>query len=94
MVDSSSRDMEMQTWKRAAGHSLSAGIITDLAKKARSQLIREREKNVVAARVLDFLVCGACGWFKSPIGQQEARIMGMSRQQPDQSQINEGIRSP
>ena len=50
-----------QTCKRAAGQSLSAcmdkGIITDFAKKARSQLIRE--KNVMAARALDFLVCGA-----------------------------------
>ena len=52
--------MEMQTWKRAAGHELSAGmekrIITDIAKKARSRLIREG--NFMAARALDFLVCG------------------------------------
>ena len=44
-VDSFSREMEMQTWKRAAGQSLSAGmekgIITDFAKKGRSQLIRK-----------------------------------------------------
>ena len=33
------------------------GIITDFAKKARTQLIRE--KNFMAVRALDFLVCGA-----------------------------------
>ena len=51
----------MQTWKRAAGYSLSAGIekgiITHFAKKAWSQLIREG--NFTAARAMDFLVCGA-----------------------------------
>ena len=51
----------MQTWKRAAGHSLSSGmekgIITDFVKKARSQLIKEG--NFMAARARDFLVCGA-----------------------------------
>ena len=51
----------MQTWKRAAGHSLSAGmekgVITDFAKKAKSQLIKEG--NFMAARALDLLVCGA-----------------------------------
>ena len=40
IIDSVSKDMEMQTWKRAAGHSLSMsmekGITTDFAKKARS----------------------------------------------------------
>ena len=56
IIDSSSSDisdMEMQTWKAAARHSSSSGlergIITDFAKRARSQLIR----------ALDFLVCGA-----------------------------------
>ena len=53
--------MEMQTWKAAARHSsisgLERGIITDFAKKARSQLIKEG--NFTAARALDFLVCGA-----------------------------------
>ena len=47
--------------ERAAGHSLSSGmekgINTDFAKKARSQLIKEG--NFIAARALDFLVCGA-----------------------------------
>ena len=61
IIDSFSRDMEMQTWKRAAGHSLSSGmekgINTDFAKKARSRLIKEG--NFTAARALDFLVCGA-----------------------------------
>ena len=56
IIDSFSSDME-----GAAGHSLSAGmeksIITDFAKKARSQLITEG--NFMAARALDFLVCGA-----------------------------------
>ena len=51
----------MQTWKAAARHSSSSGlergIITDFAKKARSQLIKEG--NFTAARALDFLVCGA-----------------------------------
>ena len=51
----------MQTWKRAAGHFISAGmvkgVVTDFAKWAISQLIRE--KNFMAARALDFLVCGA-----------------------------------
>ena len=37
--------------------SLEKGIITDFAKKARSQLIKEG--NFTAARALDFLVCGA-----------------------------------
>ena len=49
IVDSFSTDMEMQTWKRAVGHSLSAGmekgIIADFAKKARSQHIRERKNS-------------------------------------------------
>ena len=61
IIDSFSKDMEMQTWKRAAGHSLSSGmergIVTDFAKKAKSQLIKEG--NFMAARALDFLVCGA-----------------------------------
>ena len=61
IIDSFSSDMEMQTWKTAARHSSSSGlekdIITDFAKKARSQLIKEG--NVMAARALDFLVCGA-----------------------------------
>ena len=38
IIDSFSRDMEMQTWKRAAGHSFSSGmekgIHTDFAKKS------------------------------------------------------------
>ena len=58
VVDSFSRDVEMQK----AGHSISAavmemGTITDLAKKARSLLIRDN--NFMAARALDFPVCGA-----------------------------------
>ena len=61
IIDSFSSDMEMQTWKTAARHSSSSGlekgIITDFAKKARSQLIKEG--NFMAARALDFLVCGA-----------------------------------
>ena len=61
IIDSFSKDVEMQTWKRAAGHSLSTGmekgIIADFAKKARSQLIKEGK--IMAARALDFLVCGA-----------------------------------
>ena len=52
----------MQTREKAAGHLLSMGmekgITTDFAaKKARSQLIKEG--NFMAARALDFLVCGA-----------------------------------
>ena len=61
IIDSFSRDMEMRTWQRAAGHSLSVGmekcLITDFAKKARSHLIKEG--NFMAARALDFLVYGA-----------------------------------
>ena len=61
IIESFSKDMEMQTWKSAAGHSLSTGtekgIPTDFAKTARSQLIKEG--NFMAARALDFLVCGA-----------------------------------
>ena len=61
IVDSFSTDMEMQLWKQASGHSLSAGmekgIITDFAKEARDHLIRE--KNFMAVRALDFPVCGA-----------------------------------
>ena len=61
IVDSFSSEMEMQTWKTAARHpsssGLEKGIITDFAKKARSQLIKEG--NFMAARALDFLVCGA-----------------------------------
>ena len=77
--DSFSRDMDMQKWRRAAGHSLSAGmekgIITDFAKKARSQLIREREKEISSG---NSCACTgfsclwshqraplACGWFYS-----------------------------
>ena len=61
IIDSFTSDMEMQTWKAAARHSSSSGlekgIITDFAKKARSQLIKEG--SFTAARALDFLVCGA-----------------------------------
>ena len=61
IIDSFSSDMEMQTWKAAARHSASSGlekgIITDFAKKARSQLIKEG--SFTAARALDFLVCEA-----------------------------------
>ena len=61
IIDSFSCDMEMQTWKAAARHSSSSGleqgIITDFAKEARSQLIKEG--SFTAARALDFLVCGA-----------------------------------
>ena len=61
IIDNFSKDMEMQTWKRAAGHSLSSGmekgIITDFSMKAMSQLIKEG--NFMAALALDFLVCGA-----------------------------------
>ena len=57
IVDSFFSDMEMQTWKAAVRHSSSSGlergIITDFAKKARSQLIKEG--NFTAARALDFL---------------------------------------
>ena len=61
IVDSFSSEMEMQTWKTAARHPTSSGlekgITTDFAKKARSQLIKER--NSMAVRALDFHVCGA-----------------------------------
>ena len=61
IVDSFSRDTELQLWKQAAGHELSAGmergIITAFAKEARNQLISA--KNFMAVRALDFLVCGA-----------------------------------
>ena len=61
IIDSFSSDMEMQTWKTAARHSSSSGlergIISDFAKKARSLLIKEG--SFMAARALDFLVCGA-----------------------------------
>ena len=46
--------MEMQTWKAAARHSSSSGLEKG---NARSQLIKEGR--FTAARVLDFLVCGA-----------------------------------
>ena len=61
IIDSISSDMELQTWKAAARHSSSSGlekcIITDFAKKARSELIKEG--SFKAARALDFLFCGA-----------------------------------
>ena len=62
IIESFSKDMEMQTREKAAGHPLSMGtekgITTDFAaKKAGSQLIKEG--NFMAARALDFLVCGA-----------------------------------
>ena len=61
IVDGFSRDMESQLWEQAAGHWLGAGmegdIITDIAEEARNELIRE--KNFMAVRALDFLVCGA-----------------------------------
>ena len=61
IIESFSKDMEMQIWEKAAVHPLSTGmekgITTDFAKKARSQLIKEG--NFMAARALDFLVCGA-----------------------------------
>ena len=61
IIDSFSRDMEMQTWKRVAGHSLGAGmekgIITNFAQKSKSQLIKEG--SFMVARALDVLVFGA-----------------------------------
>ena len=58
IIDSFSSDTEMQTWKAVARHSSSSGlengIITDFAKKARSQLIKEG--NFTAARALDFFL--------------------------------------
>ena len=60
-IESFSKDMETQMWKKAAEHPLSTGmekgITSDFAKRARSQLIKEG--NFMAARALDFLVCGA-----------------------------------
>ena len=57
IIDSFSSDMEMQTWKAAARHSSSSGlekgIITDFAKKARSQLIKEG--SFTAARAFQLL---------------------------------------
>ena len=57
----SPRIWKLKCGKKAAGHPLSTGmekgIITDFAKKARSQLTKEG--NFMAARALDFLVCGA-----------------------------------
>ena len=75
IIDSFSKDMEMQMWKRAAEHPLSTGmekgITTDFAKKARSQLIKEG--NFMAARALDFLVCGAINELRpESLGHQEA----------------------
>ena len=75
----------VQAWRK--------GIITDFAKKAKSQLIKEG--NFMAARALDFLVCGAInepclpvdGSVPNPFfcvrcdqrafGHQEARIVGI-----------------
>ena len=60
IIESFSKDMEMQMWEKAAGHPLSTGmekgITTDFAKKARSQLIKEG--TFIAARALDF----SCLW--------------------------------
>ena len=69
IIDSFSKVMEMQKWKRAAGHSLSSGmekgIITVFAKQARSQLIKEG--TIMAARAPDFLVCGAINERRLPV---------------------------
>ena len=105
IIDSFSKDMEMQTWKRAAGHSLSTGmekgIVTDFAKKARSQLIKEG--NFMAARALDFLVCGAINFIclrmdlfptNFSVFVATRRIVGMSRKPTDQSHTHERIRRP
>ena len=43
--------------RHSSSSGLEKGIITDFAKKARSQLIKEG--SFMAARALDFLVCGA-----------------------------------
>ena len=53
-IDSFSSDMVM---RHSSSSCLERGIITSFAKKARSQLIKEG--NFMAARALDFLVCGA-----------------------------------
>ena len=54
--------MEMQTWTRAAGHSLNSGTekgtITDFARKAWSQPIKEG--NFMAARALEPSTNFAC----------------------------------
>ena len=61
IIESFPKDMETQMWKKAAGQPVSTGmekgITNDFAKKARSQLIKEG--NFMAARALDFPVCGA-----------------------------------
>ena len=76
IIDSFSSDMEMQTWKRAAGHSLSAGmekgIITDFAKKARSQLNRGKFPGCACAGLSCLWshqrTSLACGWlFSQPV---------------------------
>ena len=74
IVESFSKDIETQMWKKAAGHPLSTGmekgITTDFAKKARSQLIKEG--NFMAAACAGFSCLWthprsspACGWIYS-----------------------------
>ena len=97
IIESFSKNMETQMWKKAAEHPLSTsmekGITTDFAKKARSQLIKEG--NFMAARALDFLVCAAIHEPHLPAGGSvpnqffcvrcHQRALGMSWKQPDQS---------
>ena len=96
IVDSFSNVMEMQTWKRAPGHSLSAGMekgtITDFAKKARSQLIRVRI--FMAARALDVLVCGVINEPHLPAdqGPWPPGSTNCGNILSDQSHTHEGIR--
>ena len=98
IIDRFSSEMDMQTWKGAAGHSLNAsmerGIITDFARKARTQLIREREKLHGASNEPHPPADGSipnhffCVLRPEGFGHQKARIVGMSRQQSDQSRTH------
>ena len=61
IVDCFSTNIELQVWRKTAEHASSLGmekrIITDFARNARHQLIKERK--CLAVRALDFLVCAA-----------------------------------
>ena len=65
-----SKDTEMQTWKRAAGHPLSSGM----EKRHQHRLCQEgqdsqliKKGNFMSAHALDFLVCGAINEPRQPV---------------------------
>ena len=58
IIESFSKDMETQMWEKAAGYPLSTGMEKGVTTDQEGQVSID-QGNFMAARALDFLVCGA-----------------------------------